>query len=91
MLLFGIFLSLVQLRYKVLSFRSPTAKISQMSVREAPMDLSDSACPRYLPSQLVLSSGKVIDTSGVPASLGKEVLERIIKIVDSNGKGYRMN
>lgn len=72
------------------SFDRPTAKISRMPVREAVDERKDPACPRYLSSQLVLPSGKVIDSSGIPASLGKEELERILKMVDSqtNGKGY---
>ncbi len=62
-----------------------------MPVRDSALNdqsSTDPACPRYLSSQLVLPSGRVIDASGIPASLSKEMLERVINIVDScNGKG----
>ena len=47
-------------------------------------DADPAACPRYLSSQLVLPSGRVIDASGIPASLDKEMLERIIKMIDGS-------
>ena len=39
----------------------------------------DSACPQYVSSQLVLPSGKVINSNGIPKSLNKDMLERILK------------
>jgi len=56
----------------------PTAKMSLMT-REELSGRFDSACPQYVSSQLVLPSGKVINSNGIPKSLNKDMLERILK------------
>ena len=60
----------------------PTAKISLVT-REELNGKFDSACPRYISSQLVLPSGKVINSNGIPKSLNKDMLERILKSFES--------
>lgn len=60
----------------------PTAKISLVT-REELNGKFDSACPNYISSQLVLPSGKVINSNGIPKSLSKEMLERILKSLEN--------
>ena len=55
-----------------------------MPLRDETLRQPDPACPRFLSPQLVLPSGKVIDANGIPDSLSKENLERILKAFDSN-------
>ena len=55
-----------------------------MPLRDEPRSQPDPACPRYISPQLVLPSGKVIDANGIPDSLSKRNLERILQAFDGN-------
>ncbi|KZS14880.1 Histone-lysine N-methyltransferase EHMT1 [Daphnia magna] len=69
----------------------PTAKISRLPSREISRIVSETSCPRYLSSQLVLPSGKVIDSNSIPPSLNKEMLQRILKSFETTGKSSSSN
>lgn len=73
----------------------PTAKISllprELAASPPPpppsSSIASSPCPNYPTSQLVLPSGKVINSSGMPKSLNRDMLERILKSLENKTKG----